>query len=122
MFLPVYFFTLIAAMRYGWQVALLTAVMTPVVGNLAFGAPMAVLIPDMLLKGATLSFAGFLASRYVENKFVASLLAVFCTWAIVGVVETPFTDVSFAFQDFATGLPGMAMMIVGSFLVNKYIK
>lgn len=50
MFLPIYFFTLVAAMRYGWQVGLLTSIMTPILGCLLFSAPAFALVPDMLLK------------------------------------------------------------------------
>ncbi|MDE6681444.1 MAG: ECF transporter S component, partial [Muribaculaceae bacterium] len=37
--LPIYFFTLIAAYRYGWRVGLLTAVASPLVNSLIFGMP-----------------------------------------------------------------------------------
>lgn len=37
--LPIYFFTLIAAYKYGWKVGLLTAVLSPVANALFFGMP-----------------------------------------------------------------------------------
>ena len=37
--LPIYFFTLIAAYKYGFTVGLLTAVLSPLVNNLLFGMP-----------------------------------------------------------------------------------
>ena len=37
--LPIYFFTLIAAYKYGWKVGLLTAVFSPVLNHLLFGMP-----------------------------------------------------------------------------------
>lgn len=122
MFLPIYFFTLIGAMRYGWQLGLLTAAMTPIVGNLIFGAPAAAMLPDMLLKGAVLSLvAAFVAQKWGTN-LVCCLGAVVASWTIVGLAELPFTGAAFAFQDFVTGLPGMAMMTLGAFLTSKYIK
>ena len=36
--LPIYFFTLIAAYKYGWKVGLLTAVLSPVANALLFGS------------------------------------------------------------------------------------
>lgn len=122
MFLPIYFFTLVAAQRYGYQVALLTAVMTPIVGNLLSGAPAAAMIPDMLFKGASLAICGYFMAHKLENKFLASFAAVVTAWAFVGLVELPFMGAAYAFQDFVTGLPGMAMMILGSWLINKYVK
>ena len=39
MWLPIYFFTLVGAYKYGWQVGLLTAVLSPVVNSLFFTMP-----------------------------------------------------------------------------------
>ena len=41
MFLPIYFFTLIGAYKYGWKVGLLTAVLSPLVNSALFGMPAA---------------------------------------------------------------------------------
>ena len=35
--LPIYFFTLIGAYKYGWKVGLLTAILSPVINSLLFG-------------------------------------------------------------------------------------
>ena len=48
--LPIYFFTLIAAYKYGWKVGLLTAVFSPVLNHLLFGMPAAGVLPAILLK------------------------------------------------------------------------
>lgn len=122
MFLPIYFFTLIGAMRYGWQLGLLTAVMTPIVGNLIFGAPRAELLPDMLLKGASLSLVGAYVAQKWGVKLVSCIAAVVAAFALVGLAELPFMGAAYAFQDFVTGLPGMAMMTLGAWLTSKYIK
>lgn len=37
--LPIYFFTLIGAYKYGWKVGLLTALLSPVLNSLLFGMP-----------------------------------------------------------------------------------
>lgn len=122
MFLPIYFFTLIGAMRYGMQLGLLTAVMTPIVGNLIFGAPASAMLPDMLFKGAVLAAIGAFAARRFGTSLVSCLAAVVASFALVGLAEWPFTGASYAFQDFVTGLPGMAMMTLGAFFTAKFIK
>lgn len=122
MFLPIYFFTLIGAMRYGMQLGLLTAVMTPIVGNLIFGAPAAAMLPDMLFKGTMLAIIGAAASHRFGTSLVSCLGAVVAAFALVGLAEWPFTGAAYAFQDFVTGLPGMAMMTLGAFLTSKFIK
>ena len=37
MLLPIYFFTLIGAYKYGWRVGLLTAVLSPLINSMLFG-------------------------------------------------------------------------------------
>ena len=39
-FLPIYFFTLIAAYKFGLKVGLITAVFSPLINSLLFGMPM----------------------------------------------------------------------------------
>ena len=43
--LPIYFFTLIAAYKYGIHVGLLTAILSPVANNLIFGMPPSAVLP-----------------------------------------------------------------------------
>ena len=59
--LPIYFFTLIGAYKYGWKVGLLTAVASPVINNLLFGMPGAAMLPIILVKSA-LIVAALMAS------------------------------------------------------------
>ena len=63
--LPIYFFTLVGAYKYGWRVGLLTAVLSPVVNSLLFGMPAVAALPVILVKSVTLAAA-------------AALVAVFC--------------------------------------------
>ena len=63
--LPIYFFTLIGAYKYGWKVGLLTALLSPVLNSLLFGMPQPVILPAILLKSTLLAIAaGYAAHRY----------------------------------------------------------
>ena len=44
-FLPIYFFTLMASYKYGFKVGLLTAVLSPIVNSLIFGMPTIAILP-----------------------------------------------------------------------------
>ena len=48
--LPIYFFTLIAAHKYGFKVGLLTALLSPVINHLLFAMPAAAVLPAILIK------------------------------------------------------------------------
>lgn len=122
MFLPIYFFTLIGTMRYGWQLGLITAVMSPVLGNVLFGVPATFLLPDMLFKGAMLTVAAALLVNKYGASLLVSLASVLAAWCAVGLIEWPFTGAAYAFQDFVTGVPGLAMLVLGSWIINRYFK
>ena len=47
--LPIYFFTLIGAYKYGWKVGLLTAFLSPILNSLLFGMPQPVILPLSLI-------------------------------------------------------------------------
>ncbi|MCE1156963.1 MAG: ECF transporter S component, partial [Bacteroidales bacterium] len=47
--LPIYFFTLIAAYKYGIHVGLLTAVLSPLANNLLFGMPPSAMLPAIII-------------------------------------------------------------------------
>ena len=49
-FLPIYFFTLIGAYKYGIKVGLLTAVMSPIVNSVFFDMPALAVLPAILIK------------------------------------------------------------------------
>ena len=70
--LPIYFFTLIAAYKYGLSVGLLTAVLSPLANHWLFGMPVAGMLPIILTKSILLAVA---ASMVSKKTGVVSLLA-----------------------------------------------
>lgn len=121
--LPIYFFTLIGAYKYGWKVGLLTAIASPLINSLLFGMPMPTALPAILLKSVLLAVAaGFAASRF-QRISLPNLFAVVMAYQIVGTLgEWTMSDSFFhAVQDFRIGLPGMALQIAGGYLFIKYL-
>ena len=62
--LPIYFFTLIGAYKYGWKVGLLTALLSPVLNSLLFGMPQPVILPAILLRSTLLAIAAGYAAHF----------------------------------------------------------
>lgn len=60
--LPIYFFTLIGAYKYGWKVGIVTAIVSPVVNSLLFGMPIPMILPAIILKSVLLAIAAGLAA------------------------------------------------------------
>ena len=56
-FLPIYFFTLIASYKYGMKVGVMTAVLSPAVNSILFGMPAAAVVPSIMIKSVFLAIA-----------------------------------------------------------------
>lgn len=107
--LPIYFFTLVGAYKYGWKVGLLTAVLSPLINSLLFGMPLPVALPAILLKSVLLAAtAGFAAHRF-QRISLPILALVVLSYQIVGTLGEWILVGDFfrAIQDFRIGLPGM---------------
>lgn len=74
--LPIYFFTLIAAYKFGFRVGLLTALLSPVINHLLFGMPAAAALPVLLIKSGLLAGAAAFAARYTKKISLVALLSV----------------------------------------------
>lgn len=121
--LPIYFFTLVGAYKYGWRVGLLTAVLSPCVNSWWFGMPAAAVLPAILLKSVLLALAaGYAASRF-RRVSVLLLASVVLFYQVLGTLgEWAMTgDLGLAVQDFRIGLPGMALQIAGGYWMVKYV-
>lgn len=117
--LPIYFFTLVAAYKYGWRVGVLTAVGSPLVNAVLFGMPAAAVLPAILLKSLLLAgAAGFAAARYRKASLLL-LVAVVLFYQVVGTLGEWALSGSFflAAQDFRIGIPGMLLQVFGGWLL-----
>ena len=110
--LPIYFFTLIAAYKYGFRVGLLTAVLSPVINHVLFAMPSEAVLPIILIKSTLLAGASALAARTV--KTVSLFIGTAFEWMIEG-------DFYIAVQDFRIGIPGMLIQWFGGYALLKAI-
>ena len=121
--LPIYFFTLIGAYKYGWRTGLLTAVASPLANSLLFGMPAAAVLPAVLLKSCLLALiAGWTAARFRRTTLLL-LAAVVVAYQTVGTLGEWALSGSFltAVQDFRLGVPGMLLQVVGGWALLRWI-
>ena len=120
--LPIYFFTLVGAYKYGWKAGLLTAIASPVANHLLFGMPAAAVLAPVLIKSVLLALAAGYAATHFRKISLPLLCGVvlfyqtagtLCEWA---VAESFFAAV----RDFRLGIPGMLFQIVGGYAVIRY--
>ena len=121
--LPIYFFTLIGAYKYGFGVGVVTAVLSPVINSLLFGMPAAAMLPIILIKSLLLAGAAALMASRTGRVTLLSLVAVVLGYQVVGsLAEWAITgSLAVAVQDFRLGLPGMALQVLGGYAVIKYL-
>ena len=84
--LPIYFFTLVGAYKFGWKVGLLTAVLSPVLNSLLFGMPLPAALPAILLKSVLLAVAAGWAAHRFQRISLPILLAVVLFYQVAGTL------------------------------------
>ena len=121
--LPIYFFTLIGAYKYGWKVGLLTAVLSPIINHLMFGMPAAAVLAPILVKSTILALvAGYVAQNFQKTTISLLAMVVFIYQIAGGLFEWAWTgSLAAALQDFRLGLAGMALQIFGGYAFIKYL-
>lgn len=119
--LPIYFFTLVGAYKFGLTVGLLTAVLSPVVNHLLFGMPAAGVLPVLLIKSVILALAAWFVAKKAGRVSIIALAAVVLAYQVIGTAFEWMIvgDFRVAVQDFRIGLPGMLLQVFGGYLALK---
>mgnify|MGYP000802391253 CR=1 FL=1 len=121
--LPIYFFTLVAAYKYGWRTGLLTALVSPAANTLLFGMPAAAALPAILLKSVLLAVAASLAAWRAGRVTLPLLAGVVLFYQLFGSLgEWAWTgSAKAALQDIRIGLPGMLAQVFAGYAVLRYL-
>ena len=120
-FLPIYFFTLVAAYKYGIHVGLLTAILSPLANNILFGMPPVAVLPAIIIRSAIFAVAASLAAKhYKKVSFIGILLAILAYQVIGTGIEWAMSQNFYvAIQDFRIGIPGMLLQLFVGYIVLK---
>ncbi len=121
--LPIYFFTLVGAYKFGLRVGLLIAVLSPVANHLLFDMPAAGVLPILLVKSTLLAVAAaWVARRYGRVTIPLLLLVVLSYQVLGGLVEWAMTgSLVAALQDFPLGRPGLVVQVLGGYVVLRWL-
>jgi hypothetical protein len=119
--LPIYFFTLIAAYKFGLKIGLFTAALSPLVNYMLFGMPPLGMLPIILIKSGLLAFAAAFVASKTNKLSLLHLLVVILAYQVLGGLAEWGLSGSFAaaLQDFKLGLPGLLVQLLGGWLVLK---
>lgn len=123
-FLPIYFFTLVGAYKFGLSVGLLTAVASPLVNHALFGMPPAPMLPIILIKSGLLALAAALVAAKLGRVSLAGVALAVVSYQVLGsLAEWAMTgSLQAALQDVSLGLPGILLQIVGGWALLKFVR
>ncbi len=122
-FLPIYFFTLVAAYKYGFTVGVTTAVLSPLVNSALFGMPPAAALPIILFKSVTLAVAAAMIAKKTNKVTILTVALAVIAYQLFGsVAEWVMTgSIEKASQDVILGWPGCLIQILGGYVVLRYL-
>ena len=117
--LPIYFFTLIAAYKFGFRVGLLTAILSPLINSALFGMPPTAALPIIMIKGVLLAGAAAWMANRSKGASLLALIGVVLSYQLLGgLIEWAMTgSLASALQDWKLGWPGMLLQAVGGWLM-----
>lgn len=123
-FLPIYFFILIGAYKFGWRVGIITAISTPLLSFVLSGMPTMSILPFVITKGCLLALiAGFTASKLGKLSILSILSVVFGYQLLGFVIVCLFThNINLALMDLRTGYPGLLLQAIGGYALLTFIK
>lgn len=126
-FLPIYFFTLIATYRFGLTMGIATALLSPLANYFLTGMPPVSALPVILVKSVLLAAAASWIAQRTQKISLAHIATVVVSYQFFGgIFEWIYTGrLQSALSDFQIGFPGMIMhIVVGYFLLmwlNRHI-
>lgn len=122
-FLPIFFFTLIAAYKYGLVTGLMTAVLSPIFNLILFGMPSESMLPIILAKSILLAVAAAMIAQRTGKLSIATLALVVLVYQLPGMLIEWVSTNSFymASQDVRMGIPGILLQIIGGFFLLKWL-
>ncbi|MDR0873795.1 MAG: ECF transporter S component [Prevotellaceae bacterium] len=122
--LPIYFFTLIAAYKYGIRVGLLTAVLSPLVNSVLFGMPVPAMLPAILVKSSLLALAASYFAYKAQKVSLLAILAAIVSYQVIGTaIEWAIVGGTFnaVITDFTFGFPGLLVQLFAGYFVLRAI-
>lgn len=122
-FLPIYFFTLVAAYKYGFTVGLTTAVLSPLVNSALFGMPPVAALPIILIKSVTLAVAASMIAKKTNKVTLLTIALAVIAYQLIGsLAEWAMTgSIDKASQDIILGWPGCLIQIIGGYVILRYM-
>jgi hypothetical protein len=122
-FLPIFFFTLIAAYKFGLAIGLITAFASPIINYLIFEMPNLEFLPLILMKSGFLALLAWFIARKTQKISLILISVIILAYQFFGFMFEGafFADFSVAAHHLLLATPGMLLQIIVGFLILKKI-
>lgn len=122
-FTPILFLSLLASFRYGIQIGLLTAILSPLANYALFGMPHTELLPTLIAKGIIIALVAVYAVRKFRRVSILTLVCVIATASAFGFLADCIIASSFsaALNVFIAGFPGIIVQLIGGYLFIRFV-
>jgi hypothetical protein len=118
MFMPIFFFTLIAGWRFGAQAAVLTAMLSPLANHVLTGMPPTPVLREIILQSALLgALAALAARRWAKPTLALLALVVLAHQALVLFPTLLHAGGQACLAALRFRLPGLLLQVFGGFAV-----
>ncbi len=123
-FLPIYFFVLIGAYKFGWKVGLLTAILSPLANTLLTGMPSLMMLPTVFVKGIALALIAAFISKKTNKLSFTNLAIVIIGYQTIGVIfESIYLgNLQNAISSVIISYPGLLIQLALGYLILFFIK
>jgi hypothetical protein len=122
-FLPIYFFVLIGAYKFGYKVGVITGIFSPLISFFLTGMPMLMILPFVIVKGIILGLiAGFFVTKFRKLSMLSLFLVVISYQSIGFLIVYLFThNLNLSTTDLILGYPGLILQVVGGYTLLRLI-
>jgi len=122
-FLPIYFFVLIGAYKFGWKAGAITGIFFPLVSFALTSMPILAILPLVIIKGVLLASAASFFARKRAGLSLLNLSLIVLSYQAAGfLIVYPLThNFTLATADVVRGYPGLLLQIIGGYILLKFI-
>ena len=122
-FLPLFFFTLVAAYSEGLLVGTLVAISSPLINYFLTGMPMLTMLPIVLFKSVFIAVAASMVSIHFKKINLIAIISLVVTMQVMGsALEYIISgNIERAISSLQLGIPGMIIMAFAGYALLRII-
>jgi LytS/YehU family sensor histidine kinase len=123
-FLPLYFFSLLGGLTYGWRCGLVVGLLSPIISFSISSMPALSLLPFVIIKSLSIGgLSGLLIEKYKNKNILFVILGSILFTQLIGIILifSLTSNLNIALMDIKVGYPGILLQIVSIPFISQLI-